>query len=456
MRRSGGSTERVPIRSSPGCTSTIRMRRTDPPSPYREQFRDRPYDGEIAFADAQVGRVLDRLKGLGRDTDTVVMVLADHGEGLGDHHEQTHAVLIYQSTMRVPFIVAGAGIPKGRVVSSRVATIDILPTALAVLGFDAGGAYLGRDLRPLMEGRTIGSDPFYEESLFGRLNCRWAPLRGWVKDNWKLINGTAPELYDLAADPGELRNLAAEQPERVRRMLEDLRRGVQRMTPNGDTAQAKAVNAEQEERLRSLGYTAGSGGAGGLDDLTLPDPRTHVELYDRLQAATVARGPDLTNAFAEVQRIAALDPDNPFAWGTLASMAYRHGSLVLAAQAFDRTLSLDPDRPGVRQNYGKLLRELERYPESERELRLALAQSDDDERTRINLAATLVEEKKYDEASRLLDPVLARQPDHPEAAGVKGRLLVGEGRVRDAIPYFGSPLLRRKRSRRSSSRARFS
>jgi predicted Zn-dependent protease len=159
-------------------------------------------------------------------------------------------------------------------------------------------------------------------------------------------------------------------------------------------------------------------------------------LYDRLQAATAAQGPALAGAFDEVQRITALDPTNPFAFGTLASMAYRHGSLSVAAQAFARALDLDPDRPGVRQNYGKLLRELERYADSERELRLAAAQSEDDSRTRINLAETLVAERKDGEAAQLLDAVLAKEPAHPEALGVKGRLLAAQGRVADALPYF--------------------
>src|SRR5206468_9740328 len=125
----------------------------------------------------------------------------------------------------------------------------------------------------------------------------------------------------------------------------------------------------------------------------------------------------------EVQQITKLDPGNPFAFGTLASMAYRHGSLPMAAQAFARALELDPDRPGVRQNYGKLLRELERYADSERELRLAVAQSEDDPRARVNLAETLVSEGKHDEAAQLVDGVLAKSADDPEALGVKGRLL---------------------------------
>ena len=408
----------------------------DPPSPYRERFAGRAYDGEIAFADAQIGRVIDALRASGRDRDTTVMVLADHGEGLGDHHELTHAVLTYQSTMRVPWIVTGPGVAAGRVVSTRVSTIDVVPTALALLGADADRALLGRDLRPLIDGRSIASDPFYQESLFARLNCHWAALRGWVKDDWKLIVGAQPELYNLAADPGELRNLAAAEPDRVRRMSEDLQKGLQRLAPGGDRAQPRAVTAEQEERLRSLGYTAGSGGAGPIDDPSLPDPRTHVQLYDRLQAATVAQGPALARAFDEVQQIARIDPGNPFAFGTLASMAYRYGSLSMAAQAFARALELDPDRPGVRQNYGKLLRELERYADSERELRLAVAQNEDDARTRVSLAETLVAERQYAEAARLVDAALAKNPSDPDALGVKGRQLAAQGQVMEALPYL--------------------
>ena len=287
----------------PGCISTIPHAPYDPPTPYRERFTGRPYDGEIAFTDAQVGRVLEGLRASGHDRDTIIMVLADHGEGLGDHHELTHAVLTYQSTMRVPWIVAGPGIPSGRAVRTRVATIDLVPTALALLGADADGSLLGRDLRPLIEGRTLAPDPFYQESLFGRLNCHWAALRGWVKDDWKLIAGAQPELYNLAEDPGEGHNLAAADPDRVRRLTDELQRGLQRLAPGGDRAQPRAVSAEQEERLRSLGYTAGSGGSGPLDDPSLPDPRTHVELYDRLQTAAAAQGPALARAFDDVQQI---------------------------------------------------------------------------------------------------------------------------------------------------------
>jgi len=405
-----------------------------PPPPYGDRFPGHPYDGEIAFTDAQIGRVTEWLRSTHHDADTIVVLLADHGEGLGEHDELMHAVLVYQSTMRVPLMMSGPGIPRGAVVRPRVATIDVLPTVLGLLGMRADPALAGRDLRPLMANGAVSADPLYGESLFGRLNCHWASLRTWVKDDWKLIVGSQPELYNLAQDPNESRNLAAQEPARVDQMTQELRRALQRIAPQGDRAQPNPATPEQEQRLRSLGYTAGSGGSRPLDDPRLPDPRTHVRLYDRLQAATAAQGPGLARAFEDVQEITRIDPDNPFASGTLASMAYRFGSLPMAERAFERTLVLDPDRPGIRQNYGKLLRELGHLDASERELRIALAQtSDDDSRTRVNLAETLVALKKTAEAETLVSSVLAREPKNPEALGARGRLLLAQNRVPEAL-----------------------
>ena len=405
-----------------------------PPSPYRERFRGRPYDGEIAFADAQIGRVFDWLRTTGRDADTLVVALADHGEGLGDHDELMHAVLVYQSTMRVPLLMKGPGVPHGVVVPARAGTIDVAPTVLGLLGLTADKTLVGRDLGPQMTARALASAPLYGESLFGRLNCHWATLRSSVLDDWKLILGTEPELYNLARDPAESRNLAHDEPARVQSMSLALQRALQKMAPQGDRAQPNPATAEQEGKLRSLGYTSGSAGRGPLDDPRLPDPRTHVVLYDRLQAATAAQGAALPAAFDDVQRITREDPDNPFAFGTLASMAYRYGSLVIAARAFARALELDPDRPGIRQNYGKLLRELGRYDESERELRIALVQTtEEDSRTRVNLAETLVAVKKTGEAETLLSAVLSHEPKNAEALAARGRLRLAEGRLAEAV-----------------------
>src|SRR5205814_6895056 len=143
---------------------------------------------EIAFADAQVGRVLEALRSAGKEPETVVAVLADHGESLGEHGETTHAVLVYEATLRVPLVLAGPGVPAGRVVSERVATVDVTPTALGLLGVAAPAGLQGRDLRPALAGERLHREAVYGESLFGRLNCRWSSLRSWTDGDWKLIN----------------------------------------------------------------------------------------------------------------------------------------------------------------------------------------------------------------------------------------------------------------------------
>ena len=145
----------------------------------------------------------------------------------------------------------------------RVATIDVVPTALGLLGVDADRSLLGpRSASAAGDGAAVASDPFYQESLFGRLNCHWAALRGWVKDDWKLIAGRQPELYNLAADPGETAGTWRRRSrDRVRRMTDELQRALQRMAPRRRSRAAARGTPEQEERLRSLGYTAGSGGS---------------------------------------------------------------------------------------------------------------------------------------------------------------------------------------------------
>ena len=168
----------------------------DPPEPYRTDFAGRLYDGEIAFADAQLGRVFEWLRASGHDQDTFVAVLSDHGESLGEHGEVTHAVLLYEATLHVPLLVAGPGIPAGVTVPGRVTTVDLAPTLLHMLGLAPPPEMTGRDLRPTFRAQRVGPEPLYAESLFGRLNCRWSSLRAWTDDDWKLIEGSRdPQVY---------------------------------------------------------------------------------------------------------------------------------------------------------------------------------------------------------------------------------------------------------------------
>jgi arylsulfatase A-like enzyme/tetratricopeptide (TPR) repeat protein len=408
-----------------------------PPPPYRARFAGRPYDGEVAFADAQLGRVLEAVEATGRGKDTVVAVLADHGESLGEHGEVTHAILIYQSTLRIPFFLAGPGVPVGVTIPPRVGMVDVLPTLLGLLGIESPPGLPGRDLRRALQGQRLPAEPLYVESLFGRLTCRWSSLRGWVSEDWKLVQGAETELFDLGADPGETRNLAAQEPQRVERMRAALQAAVRKMAPGGDSARSTVLSPEQEERLRSLGYVGGSGGAGSLDEPGLPDPRLQVHIYERVWRAMSAFGPAVPRALADMEAVVAVDPGNPFAHQALGHLAYRDGRLGTASRAFARSLELDPDRLGTRLPFGRLLREMDRLEDSERQLRIAVEQTTpDDDRTRIGLAETLTARGSTDEAGRIVEAVLARSPNDEEALAVKGRLLAAQGQPLEAVPYL--------------------
>jgi len=213
----------------------------DPPEPYRTDFAGRLYDGEIAFADAQLGRVFDWLRSSGHEQDTVVAVLADHGESLGEHGELTHAVLIYEATLHVPFLLAGPGIPRGATVPARVTTVDVAPTLLRLLGLPPPPEMTGRDLRAAFGGQRLPPEPLYAESLFGRLNCRWSSLRSWTVDDWKLVDGSRAELFHLSEDPAETRDRAAEEGPRIVRMRAALHAALAKMAPGGDRARTAAI-----------------------------------------------------------------------------------------------------------------------------------------------------------------------------------------------------------------------
>ncbi len=409
----------------------------EPPEPYRTTFAGRPYDGEIAFADAQLGRLLDSLKASGQQSNTIVVVVSDHGESLGEHGELTHAILVYGSTLHVPLVIAGPGITGGATVEARVSTVDLVPTLLRLLGSEVPAELIGRDLSAALRGERLRPEPLYAESLFGRLNCRWASLRAWVEGDFKLIDGGRTELFDLSRDPEESTNLAEQDAARVGRMRESLRKAVARMAPEGDRAPTATITREQEALIKSLGYVGGTGGGGQLDQPGLPDPRDHVREYERLQL--ILRAPDIppAQASAEAAAIAAMDPGNPFAHNTVASLAYRAGRLKEAARAFHRALELDPDRPAVRQNYGKLLRDMGRLQESEKELRLALEQTDAvDARTRGSLAQTLAMVGKTKEAETLATEALRIEPHDPEALLARARVKVAMGKKDEAIESF--------------------
>ena len=138
---------------------------------------------------------------------TVTAVLSDHGESLGEHGEHTHGVFLYDSTLRIPFIMAGPGIPAGLRVKQQARTIDFLPTLLEVMGGRAPGYVQGLSLVPAFSGKSVATDISYAETLYPKMNMNWSELRAIRTNRWKYIRAPRPELYDLTSDPGETSNV---------------------------------------------------------------------------------------------------------------------------------------------------------------------------------------------------------------------------------------------------------
>jgi arylsulfatase A-like enzyme/Flp pilus assembly protein TadD len=222
-----------------------------PPEPYLTQFKDDLYSGEVAYVDAELKRIFDFLDSERLVDNTLVILTGDHGEGLGDHGEDTHGFFAYNSTLWIPLIMAGPDIAP-RKVDQFVSHIDIFPTVCEGLGFRQPDGLQGQSLWPLLRGKRIKAGPIYFESLQSYYHSGWAPLKGYIEEKKKFIQSPIPELYDLSSDFEEKTNIIQKANlDRFQKRMLDL----QKQLALTDRPQGKQkVDREALEKLRSLGY----------------------------------------------------------------------------------------------------------------------------------------------------------------------------------------------------------
>jgi arylsulfatase A-like enzyme len=185
----------------------------DPPPAWRDRVAGDAYRSEIAYTDAQLRRLFERVAARFADGRTLVVVTADHGEGLGEHGEPTHSFTLYEETQRVPLLVTGPGIAPGLVVSNVVRLADIAPTVLALSGVRGLPGADGVDVSAALRGRDRGGRLAYLETIDARLSQGWSPIYGVRSERWKYIRAPRPELYDLGRDPGERTDASQAEPE---------------------------------------------------------------------------------------------------------------------------------------------------------------------------------------------------------------------------------------------------
>ena len=267
----------------------------DPPAAFRG---DDPYRGEIASVDASFGGLLSAWDARAQEGGSIVAVTADHGEAFGEHREESHSLFVYDTTLHVPLLVRAAGVAAGTVIERSIATTDLAATLLQLA--NAGAPLPGHDL--FAPGGAAAGTPLYAETLAPRLDFGWSDLRAWRDGRYKFIRAPRPELYDVAADPGEAHDLAASEPETARRLsraLEDY------LAKSGDAQTLARADPAESEALRSLGYVQGPGGRGSG-----ADPKDKVDIA---LAISRAGGPFANDAemLAAYRKLVRLDPRQP-------------------------------------------------------------------------------------------------------------------------------------------------
>ncbi len=313
----------------------------DPPSPYREQYLDNLYDGEIAYMDFYVGKILDKLREQDLLAKTLIIAAGDHGEAFGEKQEKGHGVFIYESTMRVPLIFyAENNLPKGEAVEARVRLIDIMPSVLDMLGAALPENIQGTSLLPYIEGKKRDDLSSYIESYYPRENFGWSELVGLIDGRWKYIKAPQEELYDLEQDPEEEVNLIQEE----RKIAQEKRDRLDDIIQNSVSpmvAEKRNLTAEERERLRSLGYIASSEGPLQGD---LPDPKERIEELLLIQKAEeYEREERIEEAAAIYEKIIALRPDVANSYVNLALMKARMMKLDETIQILEQGIERIPD-----------------------------------------------------------------------------------------------------------------
>jgi choline-sulfatase len=409
-----------------------------PPEPFASRYRGRPYDGAIAYDDAQVGRLLDELGKDGWLSKSIVVLCGDHGEGLGEHGEKTHGFFVYNSTLHVPLIIKIPG-ASPQVVKPCASLVDVMPTVLGALRIAPPPEVQGRSLLGNIVGRSGGAKSnLYAESYLPLLHFHWSQLRSFQLHGLHYIDAPKPELYETRSDPGELRNLYAARQSTGRELHDQLFDFLRLYTPTGGNAEAQKDVADPAllDRLRSLGYVAIS--AGTYTDASgkrLPDPKDRIGVYELFSAA-MADGQQgrLRQSLEKLRRAAKLEPHSVPIEYMEGLDEYKLQNYPRAAEKFQTVLELD--QKFSMGDYYLGLSKIQMGDLNGAAVSFAQALKLDPKNfsAAYNLGAIRVKQGAIQEAINLFQQASAINPNYEPALEAAGQLLLYENHPQDAIP----------------------
>lgn len=408
----------------------------NPPSPYNIKYEKNLYDGEIAYMDEQIGRLLKSLSEKGKLKNTLIVVAGDHGEGLMEHNERQHGVFLYEYALHIPLIFSYEGvIPQNKKISEMVSVVDIAPTIIDFVNEKMEGVD-GKSLLGLIKGGKWQETSHYIETYHGYFNYGWAPLRGIMDREYKFIDAPKPELYRYRES--EFKNLNTEKSEIVKKF----RRELSKYTP-ADEGTLKELedflkdpsNLENLKALMSLGYLSGSNM--NPNQKGLLDPKDGITMEEELRTAQEVRDSgNLEKAKEMLLSIIKRNPTNVPALSILGGIYLYENKLEEAKVVFLEQIKLKPQMDGAHLNLGTVYKRLGNLELAEKEYRAALTVNPRISEAVANLSQLLLNQNRLKEAKELLENAIQNQMENSDIYFEAGILYAMESNFEKARYCF--------------------
>jgi len=421
-----------------------------PHEPSGREYAAQPYDGEIAFADEQVGRLLRFLKEKGIYQNTVIVLCGDHGESLGEHGEKTHGFFIYNATMHVPLIIRlpeqlPGQLPEktvARTLANPVSLVDLMPTVLDAVGLpvpsQVQGRSLLRDIRPDPSARDAQANRdrvLYGETFLPRIHFNWSELRGSENTKYHFIDAPRPELYDLAKDPGEVHNLFAEKKAVAEEMRAKLAGMIRDYSAGKELAERTALDPALMERLKSLGYAGFSGGSDStISSRDLPDPKDRIAVYELISDAIAESQHGHYQESVDKLKSAIKTEPNSVPAHYLQGLNFSH--LKMFAEAVDelqKTVQLSPDYALASFNLGMAQAHAGQMDAAIATLQRTLQLDATNFEAAFNLGVAFLQKQQLEPAAAAFRQSITIDPEFARGHRALGETLLYQGKLDDAI-----------------------
>ena len=456
VQRDGGESEQIAehwLDSIGTSRAFLFLHLYEPHKPYAppDRFAEyAPYDGEIAYTDEIVGRLVKYLKSHQLYDRSTIVLLSDHGEGLGDHGEQEHGLFVYDEAIHVPLIIKQEGnAGAGRRIADLVQHIDLVPTILDLVKAPGAGNLRGRSLKPVLEGTgTLPPTTIYSEALYARYHFGWSELTALTDERYRYIKAPREELYDLERDPHERINIAEERPQ----PRQALRSALDRVAAAATIQAPSVVSADARERLQALGYVGAQTDVSTKPGDALPDPKDKREILERYRAAVdFASQRKWPQAIGLLQQILRDDPEMADVWSQLAVFATRLDRYDLSVDAYKHYIALKPQEPTAYIGAAAGLLKLRKLDEAREHASLAAeVAAENDRRSKASAHEMLakIALARHDIEAAREEATLAREADPtlPLPIYIEARLLYDQGKYADALPLFMQAIAELKKS----------